>query len=314
MSAAANILVIGDIIVDEFVMGDVSRISPEAPVPVVLVESVERKLGGSANVIRNLHAVEQQSAMLGVVGDDEAGAWVKQRLHHLGADAQGVFTKQNGRPTAIKTRVIARHQQVVRFDREWQQPLDESIAQSLLQQIQDKLPDVQAVILSDYAKGVFTPEFLQQLIPLLHGKIIAVDPKPAHTQSYVGATLITPNLSEAAAMSGLPAINDDAHVEQIARHLHQELQLTYALITRSEQGMTLFDGDVCHHIPTAARDVFDVTGAGDTVIAVCTACLMRGDSALQAATIANQAAGVVVGKVGTATASWAEIEAYAQQA
>ena len=314
MSTASGILVVGDMIVDEFVMGDVSRISPEAPVPVVLVESVERKLGGSANVIRNLHALEQQAAMMGVVGDDEAGHWVRERLQALGADAQGVLTKQNGRPTAIKTRVVARHQQVVRFDREWQQALNPQMHETLLQRIQDTLDDVQAVILSDYAKGVLTDDFLQQLIPLLQGKIVAVDPKPAHTQSYKGATLITPNLSEAAAMSGLPAINDDVHVERIARHLHQALHLTYTLITRSEQGMTLFDGEQCHHIPTAARDVFDVTGAGDTVIAVFTTCLMRGDSALQAARIANQAAGVVVGKVGTATATWSEIQAYSEQA
>jgi len=305
-----TILVLGDIIVDEFVMGDVSRISPEAPVPVVHVESVERKLGGSANVIRNLHAIDQASAMFGVVGSDEPGQWVHEHLAELGADHSGVLTKENGRPTAIKTRVIARHQQVVRFDREWATPLHTTVQQQLLERLLLRLEDAAAVILSDYAKGVLTPSFLQQLIPLLQGKIIAVDPKPEHTLDYRGATLITPNLSEAAAMSGLPAINDDANVEKIARKLHADLNLTYALITRSERGMTLFDGEVCHHIPTAARDVFDVTGAGDTVIAVLTACLVRGDSALLAATTANKAAGVVVGKVGTATATWQEIQNY----
>jgi len=304
------ILVIGDIIVDEFVLGDVSRISPEAPVPVVHVENIERRLGGSANVIRNLHALSQQSAMFGVVGNDEPGNWVHHRLAELDAQHDGVLTKDNGRPTALKTRVIARHQQVVRFDHEWLTPLKKDIQQQLLQHLQDKLQDAQAVILSDYAKGVLTPEFLIQLIPLLQDKIIAVDPKPEHTAAYCGATFITPNLHEAAAMSGMQAINEDAHVETIARHLHTELQLKYTLITRSERGMTLFDGEQCHHIPTAARDVFDVTGAGDTVIAVFTTCLARGDSALQAAQTANQAAGVVVGKVGTATATWQEIQAY----
>ncbi|MDQ6952852.1 MAG: D-glycero-beta-D-manno-heptose-7-phosphate kinase [Mariprofundaceae bacterium] len=305
------ILVIGDIIVDEFVMGDVSRISPEAPVPVVHVSSVDRKLGGSANVIRNLHAIEQSSAMFGVVGEDEAGAWVHQRLAVLDAEHTGVLTKENGRPTAIKTRVIARHQQLLRYDREWVKPLHSDTQQALLKKMQAKLHDAKAVILSDYAKGVLTPEFLTQLIPMFADKIIAIDPKPSHTQAYKGATFITPNLSEAAAMSGMDIINDDKHVETMARQLHADLQLKYILITRSERGMTLFDGAHCHHIPTAARDVFDVTGAGDTVIAVFTSCLVRGDSPLNAARIANQAAGVVVGKVGTATASWQEIQAYA---
>lgn len=304
------ILVIGDIIVDEFVLGDVSRISPEAPVPVVHVEKVERRLGGSANVIRNLHALKQQSAMFGVVGDDEPGTWVHTRLAELNANHEGVLTKKNGRPTAIKTRVIARHQQVVRFDKEWATPLQDSMHTSLLEHLKNKLDGAQAVILSDYAKGVLSPDFLKQLIPHLAGKIIAVDPKPAHTDAYKGVTFITPNLHEAAAMANMDSINEDGHVEAIARRLHSSLDLKYALITRSERGMTLYDGKLCHHIPTAARDVFDVTGAGDTVIAVFTTCLNRGDSALLAAQTANKAAGVVVGKVGTATASWQEIEAY----
>jgi len=293
---SASILVIGDIIVDEFVMGDVSRISPEAPVPVVHVSSVERKLGGSSNVIRNF-------------GDDEAGDWVHQRLQALDASHAGVLTKSNGRPTAIKTRVIARHQQLVRYDREWASPLQHDVQMNLLSHIHHHMEDAQAVILSDYNKGVLTPDFLKTLIDLFSDKIIGIDPKPAHTQAYVGASFITPNLSEAADMAGMEAINEDAHVERMARKLHADLQLKYTLITRSERGMSLFDGDVCHHIPTAARDVFDVTGAGDTVIAVFTTCLARGDSPLDAAKTANQAAGVVVGKVGTATATWQEIHA-----
>jgi len=304
------ILVIGDIIVDEFILGDVSRISPEAPVPVVHVENVERRLGGSANVIRNLHAIEQKTAMFGVVGDDEPGIWVHQRLAELNAIHTGVLTKENGRPTAIKTRVIARHQQVVRFDKEWVTPLQKNMHHHLLEHLKEKLHNANAVILSDYAKGVLTPEFLKQLIPHLTGKIIAVDPKPTHTDAYKGATFITPNLNEAAAMAAMENINQDEHVEAIARKLHTMLSLKYTLITRSERGMTLFDGSLCHHIPTAARDVFDVTGAGDTVIAVFTTCLSRGDSPLLAAQTANKAAGVVVGKVGTATASWQEIKAY----
>ena len=304
------ILVVGDIIVDEFVMGDVSRISPEAPVPVVHVEHIERRLGGSSNVVRNLHAIDTPSAMFGLIGDDEPGRWVMQQLGEMDSDASGVLVKKNSRPTAIKTRIIARHQQVVRYDREWIRPATEESLKAIRQNLLARLDDASAVILSDYGKGVLTAETLSELIPLLVGHIVTVDPKPVHTAAYRGATAITPNLMEAAAMSGMDAINEDEHAEKVARRLHEQLQLKYVLITRSEKGMTLFDGEVCHHIPTAARDVFDVTGAGDTVIAVFTACLARGDDALTAAKYANLAAGVVVGKVGTATANWAEINAH----
>ena len=304
------ILVIGDIIVDEFIWGDVSRISPEAPVPVVSVENIDRRLGGSANVVRNLHALDTHSAMFGIVGDDEPGHWVKQRLTELDSDNRGVLTKQNDRPTAIKTRIIARHQQVVRYDREWVQPVQPATQESLIHHMQELASDAKAVILSDYGKGVLTPDFIRMVIDRFQNIPVAVDPKPLHTDAYIGATVITPNLTEAAAMAGMLAVNEDEHVEAIARALHKKLGLKYVLLTRSEKGMTLFDGKTAHHIPTAARDVFDVTGAGDTVIAVFTACLARGDDALTAAETANRAAGVVVGKVGTATASWAEIDAH----
>jgi len=304
------ILVIGDIIVDEFIWGDVSRISPEAPVPVVSVNEIDRRLGGSANVVRNLHALTTPSAMFGLVGNDEPGEWVKNRLAELDSDNRGVVTKSNERPTAIKTRIIARHQQVVRYDREWTMPAKKESHEKILASIEDLLPKSSAAILSDYGKGVLTPDFIRQMIEQLQGGIIAVDPKPEHTDAYAGATVITPNLMEAAAMAGLEAINDDEHAELIAQTLHERLNLQYVLLTRSERGMTLYDGKQSHHIPTAARDVFDVTGAGDTVIAVFTACLARGDDALSAAKIANCAAGVVVGKVGTATASWPEIESH----
>ncbi len=304
------ILVIGDIIVDEFIWGDVTRISPEAPVPVVSVNEIDRRLGGSANVVRNLHALERASAMFGIVGDDEPGRWVKQRLAELDSDNRGVVTKTNSRPTAIKTRIIARHQQVVRYDREWTQAAQPQSHEHMLASLDALQPQASAVILSDYGKGVLTPAFIRALIRRLQGGIIAVDPKPEHTDAYRGATVITPNLLEASAMAGMENINEDKQVEKIAEALQQRLALRYVLITRSEKGMTLFDGEQHHHIPTAARDVFDVTGAGDTVIAVFTACLARGDDALSAARTANRAAGVVVGKVGTATASWPEIEAH----
>jgi len=303
------ILVIGDIIVDEFIWGDVHRISPEAPVPVVNVQQVDRRLGGSANVIRNLHALSSPSAMFGVVGDDEPGNWVHHRLGELDSDDTGVFTKQNGRPTAIKSRVIAQHQQIVRYDRESSDQINQETQEWLLSAIRKQAKQASAVILSDYAKGVLTPELLRQIITELQGKIIGVDPKPSNTKYYQNATFITPNLLEASQMSEMAFNNEDDHVEAMAKKLHEKLGLQFILITRSERGMTLYDGKSCTHIPTAARDVFDVTGAGDTVIAVFTACLARGETPLDAAKTANLAAGVVVGKVGTATADWSEIDA-----
>lgn len=304
------ILVIGDIIVDEFIWGDVTRISPEAPVPVVNVAKVDRRLGGSANVVRNLHALNVKSAMFGVVGDDEPGKWVHHRLGELDSNDSGVFTKRNERPTALKTRVIAQHQQIVRYDHEWATAIHPDTQRHILEAIRAKLNQASAIIISDYAKGVLTPELLKQLIPELKGKIIGIDPKPGNTNYYHGATFITPNLLEASQMAGMANTNEDSHVETMAKHLHDSLGLKFILITRSDRGMTLFDGKQCHHIPTAARDVFDVTGAGDTVIAVFTASLARGDSPLVAAQTANKAAGVVVGKVGTATANWQEIESH----
>jgi len=261
-------------------------------------------------VVRNLHALDSASVMLGIVGNDKPGRWVHTRLSELNSDNRGVVTKSNDRPTAIKTRIIARHQQVVRYDREWTQPAQNSSHAHMISSLDALQPTSSAIILSDYGKGVLTPDFIRQLIERLHGAIIAVDPKPEHTDAYRGATVITPNLLEASAMAGMENINTDKHVELIAKSLYEKLDLQYVLITRSEKGMTLYDGTSSHHIPTAARDIFDVTGAGDTVIAVFTACLARGDDALSAAKTANRAAGVVVGKVGTATANWAEIEAH----
>jgi len=301
------IQVIGDIIVDEFIWGDVSRISPEAPVPVVAVNRTDRRLGGSANVVRNLHSLNEASAMFGVIGADEPGRWVLQQLQELNSLTEGVLVKKNQRPTAIKSRVIARHQQVVRFDREWNHAIQPEVRSQLTTLVRNSLPQTRAVILSDYGKGVLTPDLIPVLIRALHGKIVAVDPIPKNADSYHGATLITPNLLEAATMTAMQPENSDAQAEAMARQLHKRLALQFVLITRAEKGMTLFDGSMIHHIPTAARDVFDVTGAGDTVIAVFTVCLARGDEPLVAAINANRAAGVVVGKVGTATASWQEI-------
>jgi len=307
------IIVIGDIIVDDYIWGDVRRISPEAPVPVVEVERTDRRLGGSANVVRNLHALDTPAAMIGVVGDDEAGRWVLQRLAELGVDASGIVVKQNGRPTPVKTRVIARHQQMLRIDREWTEPVSAQTHAHQLQALERLLPQAKAIILSDYGKGMLTPSFIEQVIKLAGTIPVLVDPYPPHREAYRGAAAITPNLAEAAAMTGLSPLNEDRHAEQMARALFDRLALSFSLITRAERGMTLFDGRTTRHLPTEALDVFDVTGAGDTVIATLAACLARGMDPLTAAKTANIAAGIVVAKVGAATASWREIEAHRKQ-
>ena len=298
---------IGDVLLDRYLHGRVERISPEAPVPVVAVERIDRRLGGSANVIRNLHALQAECAMCGVVGDDEPGRWLRQQFAAMAVDASGVITKHNQRPTAMKTRIVAHQQQVVRYDREHVGTLTKATYRELLQTIESLLPRADALILSDYAKGVLTADLLPQIIALAGDVPTIIDPKPLHTQAYHGATMLTPNLSEAAQMAQMETRNDDAHVEQICRKLHRQLALQQLLITRSERGMSLFDGEQIHHLPTAARDVYDVTGAGDTVIAASTDAICRGSTPLEAAHIANRAAGVVVGKVGTATASREEI-------
>ncbi len=308
--SGSRIIVVGDIIVDEFIWGRVDRISPEAPVPVVAVDRIDRRLGGSANVIRNLRALEADCSMVGVVGDDEPGAWVCQQLQTLAVDDGGVCIKQNRRPTAIKTRIVAHQQQVVRFDREQSSPLSKAAYDQLFAAIEAQLPSASALILSDYAKGVLTPQLLPRLIALAGDIPTIIDPKPSHTAAYRGATVVTPNLLEAAQMTQMEAINEDHHVEAIARALHEQLALQQVLITRSERGMTLFDGQQMHHLPTAARDVYDVTGAGDTVIAAFSDALCRGATPLEAAQTANRAAGVVVGKIGTATASREEVLAH----
>ncbi|RME81282.1 MAG: D-glycero-beta-D-manno-heptose-7-phosphate kinase [Zetaproteobacteria bacterium] len=247
-------------------------------------------------------------AMVGVVGDDEPGRWACQRLEELGADASGVITKRNGRPTPVKTRVIARHQQVVRIDHEWTEPVRPETHAHHRIVLEALLPQARAVILSDYGKGMLTPAFIEDIIRSARKIPVFVDPFPPHARAYRGAFAATPNLAEAAAMTGLAAKNDDAHAEQLAHALFDQLNLGMALITRAERGMTLFDGNSLHHIPTEAREVFDVTGAGDTVIAVLAAAIAeKGLPPLEAARLANKAAGIVVGKVGAATATWEEI-------
>jgi len=311
--AGSRILVIGDIIVDHFIWGTVSRISPEAPVPVVNVNREEMLLGGGANVLHNVYSLGGQAVLCGIIGNDEMGGRLRQLLTSLGTSTQGLV--QGKRPTTVKTRVIAQGQQVVRFDREQTGVLSEQTGSAILDFINGNLADFDVVIVSDYYKGVISQELMSSLLQRVReieqgsGRRIpvVVDPKPEQASRFVGATIITPNHLEAEKMSGM-RISTELELIRAAEILRDKFCCQAVLITRSEAGMSLLEaGQEMVTIPTMAREVFDVTGAGDTVIATLALGLAAGASFTEAATLANVAAGIVVGKIGTATVSSAEI-------
>lgn len=304
----ANILVIGDIIIDHFIYGSVTRISPEAPVPVVNVRREDLHLGGSANVLHNLHALGGKGAICGVIGRDAMGEQLLELLREIDSPTSGVIYCDD-RPTTKKTRVIAQNQQVVRFDREVTGPLEAEVIAGLCAFLDENIRSFGAVVVSDYNKGVICQALVDHLRTLRqsHPVPLVIDPKPGHSEFFRGATLITPNHLEAELMSGI-RITDDASLLRAATKIKAELASEAVLITRGEAGMALLSGDKpLFTIPTGAKEVYDVTGAGDTVIATLALGLAVGLSHAEAATIANYAAGIVVGKVGTATASPAEL-------
>jgi D-beta-D-heptose 7-phosphate kinase/D-beta-D-heptose 1-phosphate adenosyltransferase len=305
--AGRRVLVVGDVMLDEFVWGHVARISPEAPVPVVTVTGQSHHLGGAANVAGNVRALGGEAVVAGVVGEDEAGARLRGAL--AAADVEDALVSVAARPTTVKTRVIAHHQQVVRTDREVADAVAGEALRALAEAARRHLRHCDAVVVSDYRKGVVTAPLLKALLPAARRRRVPVlvDPKVRHLDLYRGATLVTPNLAEAEEGSGV-AVRDAASLEKAGRTLLRRLLCAAVLVTRGEHGMSLFprEGRTVH-IPTAAREVFDVTGAGDTVIATLALALAAGASPTEAARVANLAAGVVVGKVGTATATAAEI-------
>ena len=305
----ANVLVIGDIIVDHFIWGSVSRISPEAPVPVVNVTRETVLLGGAANVLNNLYALGARATLCGVVGADPIGDQLLGLLADLSSPTRGVI-RAGDRPTIKKTRIIAQSQQVVRVDREVKGELSGACVGQIKKFLAENLHAFDAVIVSDYAKGLITPAFMEELRRLLAGNgnpPLVVDPKPGPSERYRGATVITPNHHEAALMSGL-AIHDEESLTAAARALLAGLECRAVLVTRGEAGMALLEqGEELFSIPTVAKEVYDVTGAGDTVAATLALGLASGLSLPAAATLANYAAGIVVGKVGTATAKADEL-------
>ncbi len=297
------ILVVGDLMLDRFLWGKVERISPEAPVPVVWVQRESVMPGGAANVARNITALGGQVVVAGVVGNDEMGQVLLDALSKDGVDVSSVV-KDKMRPTTVKTRVIAHSQQVVRIDREKTDQISPDILEKLWEKIEKILPKVSAVIIEDYGKGVVNQFLLKRIVPLAHklGKIITVDPKKDHFHLYKGVDVITPNLKELENAVGVN-ICDDRQMDKLARRLMKRLSLKGLLLTLSERGMKLYLPRKTYAIPTWAMEVYDVSGAGDTVIATFTLARSVGESPYTCAMLANLAAGVVVGKVGVAVCS-----------
>lgn len=299
--AGKRVLVVGDVMADHYVWGKVERISPEAPIPVVHVFREETKPGGAANVACNIAALGGRVALVGVTGADAMAARLRELLVEKGIEVQGLLADPT-RPTIQKTRVIAHQQQVVRVDRERAEPLGDTVERVLMADCLRLLDGCDAVLLSDYGKGVLGLALAQALIRRARatGKVAAADPKPANIDWFAGCSMVTPNQSEASAASGV-AVRDDASAEAAGAVLLKKLGCAAVLVTRGEQGMTLVESDgAVVHIPTLAQRVFDVTGAGDTVIATLTLALAAGMPAPGACRLANAAAGIVVGEVGVA--------------
>lgn len=304
----AKVLIIGDLILDEFLWGDVSRISPEAPVPVVWVRSESFMPGGASNVANNIHALGGKTYLAGVVGRDEHGKILVEELKKKGIDVGSIVIDRE-RPTTLKTRVIAHHQQVVRIDKEKLSPINGELINQIIDYIKLIIKDIDAIIIEDYGKGVVTSGLLQEVLRLAkrHKKIITVDPKEEHFHYYKGVTTITPNHHEASQITGIKLKDEDSLIK-IGKGLLNKLKCKSVLMTLGENGMQLFEqtGRITH-IPTFAQDVFDVSGAGDTVIGTFTLALAQGASMVDAAKISNFAAGIVVGKVGIAVVTQEEL-------
>lgn len=303
-----KLVVLGDVMLDEFVWGDVTRISPEAPVPVVDIRRESVHLGGAANVLANAIALGAAGCVVGVVGNDSAGARIKTTLGEICTQADEYLAVDDSRPSTTKTRIIAHSQLVVRADREDRKPVNGKVEQRIIESLKKAIESADAFVVSDYDKGVVTPRILGEILQLAYEKVpVLIDPKIRNFSYYRPASLITPNHFEALRMSNLEEDSDEG-LHQAARLIQEKLACDAVLITRGERGIMLLERDnEPVFVETAAREVYDVTGAGDTVIATLAASMAAGASTLEAATLANHAAGIVVGKLGTATASAEEL-------
>lgn len=306
--AGQRVAVLGDLMLDEWLWGKVSRISPEAPIPVVDIQRVTCTPGGACNVAANLAALGAGVELFGVIGDDYAGHELVRALDRLRVCTRGALVDRH-RLTTLKTRIIAHSQQVVRADRESREPIGEAILRRLAEYLSERVTVVDAFVISDYAKGVAVPELLAIVIDAARnsGKPVVVDPKGIDYSKYRRATVITPNRIEAAQACYIE-INDESSLYRAGVTLLNRLECDAVLITRGEEGMSLFEpSGAVTHLPPRAREVYDVTGAGDTVVATLTLALAAGATFVEGAVLANHAAGVVVGKVGTATVSQDEL-------
>jgi D-beta-D-heptose 7-phosphate kinase/D-beta-D-heptose 1-phosphate adenosyltransferase len=303
-----RIIVLGDLMLDEFIWGRVRRISPEAPVPVVEIARQTLALGGAGNVASNLRALGAHPVTLGVTGDDPEAERLRLAFHELGIGDECLVADPS-RPTTLKTRIIAHNQQVVRADRESRAPLGPEAEASLIQSFRREIETADAVVVSDYGKGLLTPTVLASALSVARERKapVCLDPKSRDFAGYQPVTIITPNMQEAVEAAGTSIEGEGAVIESGLKIL-ASIRCDAVLITRGEEGMTLFTREGgAMHIPTVAREVYDVTGAGDTVIATLGLALVAGASYLEAAVLANHAAGVVVGKVGTATVTREEL-------
>jgi len=297
-----RILVLGDLMLDKYLWGNVGRISPEAPVPVVEVHRDTSCLGGAGNVCHNLQSLGAVPIPVGVVGDDPAGMWIKNSV----PNSSGIFVDKK-RPTTVKTRIIAHHQQVVRVDQEEKKSISSVVEEKIFDFIQANA--LEGILISDYNKGLLKKSLMQKLLPYAHRKGIPVfvDPKVDNFFSFSPVTLINPNHTEAEQIVHC-SCDTDAQVEKAGAKILSRIDAKYMILKRGERGLSVFEkGKKEVHIPTIAKEVFDVTGAGDTVIATASLALLSGASILEAAILANAAAGVVVGKIGTATVNPEEI-------
>jgi len=310
-----SVAIVGDIMLDQFMLGRVSRISPEAPVPVVQIERDEYRLGGAANVASNVRALGGCPALFGAIGRDDPADRILEALRRVGDAVDGIVLDRS-RPTTVKMRIVAdRHQQVARLDRESTRPLDESVEVDLLARLRAGIHDAHVLVVSDYLKGTITESLMREVLAVARerGISVLVDPKVPHLQYYRGATLVTPNHHEAEKATGR-SIETDADAGTVATELRQTLGCGAVLITRGEHGMCLLDGTgLPLHIPTVARSIYDVTGAGDTVIATMALSVAAGGSMAEAAALANHAAGIVVEKFATASVSAEELLAACEQ-
>ena len=306
-----KVVVYGDVMLDEFVWGDVTRISPEAPVPVVDIRRESVHLGGAANVLANLLALGARASVVGVIGLDRAGERLRAELRRAAnlEQADETLIVDESRPSTIKTRIIAHNQLVVRADRERRAPVEAEVEERLVQVLRQALGTADVLVVSDYDKGAVTPRVLGEILPFARerGIPVLVDPKIRNFPFYRPATLVTPNHHEALQLTATEDPTDDG-LKTAAHLIRARLACESVLITRGERGMMLLErSNEPVYVETMAREVYDVTGAGDTVIATLAASLAAGASMLEAAMLANHAAGIVVGKVGTATASADEL-------